>query len=267
MVSVPDLSKGESSMVSAPEEAPEESRPDVVDIDQLAVRWRMARLVFFAVVGYLIAAYIVLPLFWRFYVRTHPAVDDIPGITTTHNGIPGDPLNVGLIATEAELKSLMTAARWDAADPLSLRSDVRIAEDTVLDKSYDQAPVSSLYLFGRKEDLAYEQPVGDNPRKRHHVRLWKTEKTDPDGRPMWIGSATYDERVGLSHTTGEVTHHIAADVDTERDHLTKCWEQTSLLKELYYVDDFHKVCEGKNGGGDPWHTDGRLAVGVIAPAK
>jgi hypothetical protein len=235
------------------------------EVDRLARRWRWARLVFFAVLGYLLAAYIILPLVWRFYVHRHPALDDVPGITQTENGIPGDPLNVGFIGTEDEIKALMEAAQWKPADPLSLRADVRIAEDTVLDKSYDEAPVSSLYLFGRKEDLAYEQPVGDNPRKRHHVRFWKTKTLNSDGRPFWIGGATYDERVGLSHTTGEVTHHIDGNVDAERDHLMECLKQTSKLSEVYFVDDFHKEREGKNGGGDHWHTDGRLAVGIIAP--
>lgn len=244
-----------------------EPTADTSDLDRLARRSRWARLVFFAVLGYLIAAYGILPLVWRFYVHRHPALDDVPGITETRSGIPGDPLNVGAIGTEEELKSLMEAAHWHVADPLSLRSDVRIAEDTVLDKSYDQAPVSSLYLFGRKEDLAYEQPVGDNPRKRHHVRFWKTEKTDTDGRPVWVGGATYDERVGLSHTTGQVTHHIDPNVDAERDHVIESWKQTTHLREVYFVDDFHKVREGKNGGGDHWHTDGRLAVGVIKPAS
>ncbi|MHB0960170.1 MAG: LssY C-terminal domain-containing protein [Pirellulaceae bacterium] len=228
------------------------------------LRWQLARLTFMAVVAYLISAYILLPLFWKFYVRRHPSLDEVPGITTTRSGIPGDPLNVGLIGTEEELKFIMAAASWHSADSLSLRSDLRITEDTVLDRSYDQAPVSSLYLFGRKEDLAFEMPVGENPRKRHHVRFWKSDKTDPDGRPVWLGSATYDERVGLSHTTAEVTHHIAPDVDTERDHLVACWKRTELLSELYYVEDYHEVCTGKNGGGDPWHTDGRLAMGVVA---
>lgn len=235
------------------------------EVDRLAGRWRWARLVFFAVLGYLIAAYIILPLIWRFYVHRHPALDDVPGITQTKSGIPGDPLNVGLIGTEEEIKTLMEAAQWKPADPLSLRADVRIAEDTVLDKSYDEAPVSSLYLFGRKEDLAYEQSVGDNPRKRHHVRFWKTETLNSDGRPFWVGGATYDERVGLSHTTGEVTHHIDGNIDAERDHLVECWKQTAKLSEVYFVDDFHKDREGKNGGGDHWYTDGRLAVGVIVP--
>ena len=122
-----------------------------------------------------------------------------------------------------------------------------------------------LYLFGRREDLAFEQPVGDNPRKRHHVRFWKTEKTYDDGRPIWIGSASYDERVGLSHTTGQITHHIAADVDAERDHLFASLRATGKLADEYPVDDFHSTLEGRNGGGDPWFTDGRLFVGVFEP--
>jgi hypothetical protein len=35
----------------------------------------------------------------------------------------------------------------------------------------DEAPVSTLYLFGRKEDLAFEKPVGGSPKERHHVRF------------------------------------------------------------------------------------------------
>jgi hypothetical protein len=33
------------------------------------------------------------------------------------------------------------------------------------------------------------------------------------------------------------------------------------------MDNFHKVREGKNGGGDPWQTDGNLHVGVIKPTS
>jgi hypothetical protein len=175
---------------------------------------------------YLLAAYLVAPLVWKRYERRHPALDDAPGITLTSDGHPGDPLNVALIGTDAELKAIMKAAGWDPADPLGLRADLKIAADTVLRRSYENAPVSSLYLFGRKEDLAFEQPVGGDPSRRHHVRFWRAEKTDPDGRPVWVGSATYDQRVGLSHTTGQITHHIAADVDAERDHLMGTLEQT-----------------------------------------
>ena len=104
----------------------------------------------------------------------------------------------------------------------------------------------------------------ENYARRNHVRLWKTDKSDPDGRPVWIGSATFDEQVGLSHTTGQITHHIAPDVDEERDLLFLDLSATGSLSEDYFVDDFHTIREGRNGGGDPWYTDGRLEVGVIA---
>jgi hypothetical protein len=214
---------------------------------------------------YLILAYVVAPVAWRTYVDRHPALDDLPGITHTASGIPGDPLNVAVVGSERELKTIMIAAKWYPADPLTLESCLEIAEATVLKRPYDDAPVSSLFYDGRKEDLAFEMPVGPDPRKRHHVRFWKTDRFAGDGRPSWIGSATYDERVGLSDTTGEVTHHIAPDVDAERDHLMETLKATGQVEEEYDLPNFHKVREGKNGGGDPWHTDGALDVAVLKP--
>ena len=212
---------------------------------------------------WLIAAYLIAPTVWKSYAKRHPSFDDNPRITQTGDHHPGDPLNVSLIGTEDQIKTIMQAAKWLPAAKLGLRSDLKIGVDTVLSRPDDEAPVSNLFLFDRKEDLAYEMPVGDNPRQRHHVRLWKTGKNDADGRPVWIGSASYDERIGLSHTTGQITHHIAPDVDTERDHLFDNLKATGVLSEDYPVDGFHKTLEGRNGGGDPWHTDGRLFVGVI----
>jgi hypothetical protein len=148
---------------------------------------------------------------------------------------------------------------------VTLKSSLEIAEASVLDRKYDEAPVSSLFLFDRKQDLAFEQPVGDNPRKRHHVRFWKYAETMADGRDVWFGSATYDERVGLSHTTGEITHHIDGNVDVERDHIIETLRKTDLLVEVRIVAGFHTILDGKNGGGDAWHTDGSLSVAVTKP--
>jgi hypothetical protein len=217
-----------------------------------------------ALLAYLVIAYVALPLAWEYYTHRHPALDDVPGITETGTGIPGDPLNVALIGTKSQVEGILQAAGWFPADALGLKSDLKIAADTVLDRPYDEAPVSSLFLFGRKEDLAFEKPVGDNPKQRNHVRFWEAPQRDSDGRPCWLGSATYDERVGLSHTTGEVTHHIAPDVDTERDRLMHDLELTGRLSQIDTIDNFHRVREGRNGGGDPWHTDGALKVGVIS---
>lgn len=225
---------------------------------------RLARLVLLFAVIYAVTTYLAVPQLWKRYARRHPAFEDAPKITHTGAGIPGDPLNVALVGTKAEVMRIMLAARWHPADGLTFRSCLEIAEATVLRRPYADAPVSNLYLFGRKQDLAFEQAVGNDPRKRHHVRFWLSPRPDSTGRPFWIGAATFDRSVGLSHTTGQITHHIGADIDTERDHVFATLKATGLLAEVYPIDDFHRQRSGKNGGGDPWHTDGRLFVGVIA---
>ena len=84
-------------------------------------------------------------------------------------------------------------------------------------------------------------------------------------RPVWIGAATFDRGVGLSHTTGQITHHIGADIDAERDTLMHDLEAAGRLTALYYVTGVGPTLNGRNGGGDRYFTDGELAVGVLAP--
>lgn len=217
------------------------------------------------VIAYLFIAYLLMPEAWYHYVRRHPALDDVPGVTETHSGIPGDPINLALVGTREEVIRIMLRAHWMPADPITLESSLRIAADTIFRRAYVDAPVSSLYLFGRKEDLAFELPVGGNPRQRHHVRFWKSTKLDADGRLYWMGAATFDQSVGFSHTTGQITHHINGDVDVERDRLFTALQSTGDLQEIYSEPGFHKILQGRNGGGDRWWTDGVLRVGVIRP--
>ena len=194
-------------------------------------------------------------------------------MTHTASDIPGDPLNIALVGTEEDLIRAMNTARWDPANPLTFRSSsVRIVIDTMLRKPDDEAPVSNLYLFGRKEDLAFEKPVGSSPKERYHVRFWRMAKTDDD-RPAWIGSAAYDIGVELSRTTGQVTHHISPNLDAERDLLVTDLTK-SVLAPVRWLDGFHDKLQGRNGGGDQWRTDGRLAVvtlpltqGVSSPTR
>lgn len=197
--------------------------------------------------------------------RHHPDLLDGARITRTHNGLPGDPLNFAMVGSEADVRHALGNAGWLPANPLGLRSDVAIAVDTVIDKPDTKAPVSNLYLFGRKEDLAYEKPIGHSPRERHHVRFWRSEKTD-NGRPVWFGAATHDIGVELSRTTGQVTHRIAPDIDTERDLLLTDLKQAAACEDTRWIDGFHKELNGRNGGGDPWHTDGRLVLATLRPA-
>lgn len=212
-------------------------------------------------------AYAVMPLWWERYAATHPALDGIPAITRTAEGIPGDPINVAVAGSEDEVSSIFAAAGWSPADPLSLVSDARITADAVLDRPYPNAPVSTLMLFGRKQDLAFEQAVGTSPRERHHVRFWKAPKAHSSGAPLWVGAASFDRSIGLSHDTGQMTHHIASGIDAERDHVIATLQRTGQLSTVIPVLNFHTVHSGRNGGGDPWRTDGTLMLAVIGPTR
>jgi hypothetical protein len=212
-------------------------------------------------------AYLLIPNLWKRYAHRHPGLEDMPGRTYTADGIPADPINVALVGTKHEVMAIMLAAKWYPADPLTLRSCLEIAEASVFKRKYDDAPVSSEFLFGRKQDLAFEQAVGDNPRHRHHVRFWQSDKADADGRPIWLGAAIFDKRVGLSRTTGQITHETAPDIDAERDKLFDDLKRTGDLAEFVIVEGFQSVREGKNGEGNRWYTDGNLYEGVIKPAS
>jgi hypothetical protein len=174
------------------------------------------------------------------------------------SGIPGDPLNVAFYGSAEDLLVLMTKAGWDPADVITWRSALRITAASLRHRSYRDAPISSLYVNGRKQDFAFEQEVGD-ARRRHHVRFWKLDEHDALGRPLWIGATTRDVGIGISHTNGRPTHHIAPDIDAERDKLVEDVRATGQI-EIEWIDEFQPTSEGRNAAGDRFVTDRRLAV-------
>ena len=212
---------------------------------------------------YLALAYLVLPALWRHHEHL-PGMATMPTVTSTSDEHPGDPLNVALVGTETDVQRAFAAAHWFPADPITLRSSLEIAESVVLHRPDLDAPVSNLFLFGRHQDLAFEQEVSASARERHHVRFWRTPLRADGDRPVWIGSAAFDRSAGLSHTTGQITHHIAADVDAERDTVMRDLGKAGWLTTLYDVTGIGPTLNGRNGGGDRYFTDGELAVGVLA---
>ncbi len=222
-------------------------------------RSRYLRLLVGLLTIWALAAYLMVPWISKRYFQHHLKFTDAPRVTQTADDHPGDPLNIALVGTEEELFHAMTAIGWYPADPITFRSSIRIVVDSLFHKPDDDAPVSNLYLLGHTQNFAFEQPVGKSPRQRHHVRFWRWNQRE-DGRPDWIGSATFDRSVGLSHTTGQITHHIGPDVDAERDRFVSELEKADWAQQVRWVNGFHKLLEGRNGGGDRWHTDGRLAV-------
>jgi hypothetical protein len=215
---------------------------------------------------YLLTAYLILPLLWRVHEDGHhPALDAAPKVTTNAQGIPGGPINVALVGSRPELVGAMLAAGWRPADPITLRTSLEIAGSVLLDRPDPDAPVSSLYLFGRKQDLAFEREVGSSADRRHHVRWWRSDEPDAQGRPLWLGDASFDIGSGLSHLTGQITHHIAPDIDAERDALIADLAKAGQLEGQYQWPGVGPTQDGRNAGGDRYQTEGLMFVGVLKP--
>jgi LssY C-terminus len=211
------------------------------------------------VLAYTLLAYLVLPAFWTHYEH-QKGLANLPMVTRTVQGIPGDAINVGLIGDQRDVVCAMHEAGWYPADPITLRSSIEIVGSVLLDRPYRDAPVSNLYYLGRREDLAFEKPVGASADRRNHVRYWKVLDQGEEKRPVWLGAATLDHSVGVSHYTGAITHHIDADIDYERQFLATSLESAGMVDAKYQVTGIGPTMAGRNGGGDPYYTDGEIWV-------
>lgn len=209
--------------------------------------------------GYGIIAYIALPQIWAHYEH-QKGLAGVSMLTRTAQGIPGGPINVGLVGSREDVLCAMHAAAWYPADPITFRSSLEIVGSVVLDRPYRDAPVSSLFYDGRREDLAFEKPDGRSADRRHHVRFWEVLKQGEEGRPVWLGSVTFDRDVGLSRYTGQVTHHIAPDIDAARDGLTDDLKAAKVVEAIYEVSGIGPTLNGRNGEGDPYYTDGEVKI-------
>ncbi len=219
------------------------------------------------VAAWIFAAYVALPWLWKHYEH-QPGLESAPKFSVTAAGIPGDPLNLGLVGAEKAVVQAMLDAGWTPADPVSWRTSLGIARSVLEKRPYPTAPVSSLFVFGRKQDLAFEKAAtaGGSASRRHHVRFWRADDLGTGGVPFWLGAATFDRSVGFSHLTGQITHHIAADIDAERNAVIAGLRELGWLIQEYQVTGVGATLFGRNGGGDRYDTDGELTIGVLAVA-
>jgi hypothetical protein len=211
---------------------------------------------------WVVVAYLVLPRIHRILTFLY-VPDYFIGRTRTSDGLLGDPVNIGLLGAEAQLHAALRSAKWTRADNLSLGSGLKIVASTLRRKSYDEAPVSPLTLFGRQQDFAYQQEVAGNPAKRHHVRFWRTPEgwLLPGGIPVdWMAAGTFDRAVGFSLFTLQVTHKIEENTDIERDFIVHSLEAAEPAVSVKVIRDFSTGYHSRNGGGDSIITDGDLPI-------
>lgn len=220
-----------------------------------------AQLWFYLVV-YLLVAYLVLPRIHRILTVLY-VPDYFIGRARTSDGLLGDPVNLALLGREQQLHQALNRAGWVRADDVTPATSWRIVMSTLLRRTYREAPVSPLLLFGRMQDFAYQQEVEGNPAKRHHVRFWRCPEDWrlPGGRRAdWVAAGTFDRAVGLSWFTLQVTHRIAEDTDLERDHIVRQLLAADEAVRVDVIEDFSTGFHSRNGGGDSIRTDGDLPI-------
>ncbi len=223
---------------------------------------------YFAVfLTYCIASYVLLPQLVRFVIMILRR-NRIPRITYTDDGLPADPVNIILNGTYHDIINCFTSAGWSVADTLSIRSSIKMITSFLLNRPYPEAPFSSLYLFGRKQDVGFQMAVSKGPRKRHHIRFWAANidpkadisnvpywlaphPADPTKTVTWIGAGTEDLGIGLTRLTYQISHRSDKDIDKERDFILTSLKQTGMVSKEHFIQPGDVV-------GGKYISDGRI---------
>jgi len=209
---------------------------------------------------WLLSSYIVIPRIHRIMTKYY-LPNYFVGRIRSPDGLLSDPVNLALYGTEPEIHSAMQKANWDKAEDLTTKTFIKTAYCSIFHRSYPNAPVGGMYLFNRKQDFAYQQEVGGSPNTRHHIRFWKTPKHwyMPGGRKAdWLAAATYDTRLGIKMTSGQIDHRIHEDIDEEREYVIDTLKKTGSIKNIEVVKHFTASYHDRNSGGDMIKTDGSL---------
>ncbi len=172
----------------------------------------------------------------------------------------GDMVNFVIIGSQKDVQAALDAATWHVADTNNEKAVLAAVEATYEKKDYLQMPMSTLYLFGRKQDFGYEmaEPIA-MVASRHHFRIWKAPFTWKD-QEVWVGAGTHDVGFAKDKRNGSVTHKIDPSVDGERDNIGSSLQKANRAKTMSYYLPPNPVQDAKNATGDGYNSDGRLLV-------
>jgi hypothetical protein len=175
-------------------------------------------------------------------------------------GNPGDMVNFSIIGTQDQVTKAFAAAGWVQVDKTTQDAVVHGLISTLSHDAYTEMPMSTLYLFGRSQDLSFARAAPlEVAAIRHHLRVWKTTET-VGGEPLWVGSATHDNGFEKDQRNGGITHHIDANVDQERDFLEQSFSGAGVLAGAAYVLPANPLTTAKTATGGSFESDGRIVV-------
>ena len=194
------------------------------------------------------------------------ALEELPCCVVDSSGDnTGDPLNIVLIGEATDIYYAVIRAGWDETEAVTATSGWKTAASFFSGGAYRYSPVSSLYLFGRRQDVALQR-IRENIHERNHFRLWLAPMTF-EGQPVWVGQISRD--IGVRFTRKTITtHKIDPDVDETREFLIENFAYSQVLEKFAYVGGVGETpMDAPRGNltGDPWFTDGLRVVMWIPP--
>ncbi|HSM29168.1 MAG TPA: LssY C-terminal domain-containing protein [Woeseiaceae bacterium] len=189
------------------------------------------------------------------------ALEQLPCCVVDSNGSnTGDPLNIVIVGEPQDIYYAVIRAGWDETETVTAASGWKTAASFFTGGAYRYSPVSSLYLFGRKQDVALQR-IRENIHERNHFRLWLAPMTFR-GHTVWIGQISRD--IGVRFTTRTITtHKIDPDVDETREFLVENFAYNEVLEKFAYVRGVGAAPidePRQNLTGDPFFTDGLRVV-------
>jgi LssY C-terminus len=188
------------------------------------------------------------------------SIDSLPRRVNDEFQNQGDMVNFVIVGSQKDVQAALDAATWHVADTNNEKAVLNALMQTYDSKDYLAMPMSTLYLFGRKQDFGYEmaEPIA-MVASRHHFRIWKAPFTWK-GSEVWCGAGTHDIGFAKDKRNNSVTHKIDPAVDGERDNIGSSLQKANKAKTLNYYLPPNPVQDAKNATGDGYHSDGRLLV-------
>jgi hypothetical protein len=205
-------------------------------------------------ITYVAMAYVIIPVLFRVFRLFYNPVH-LPLYCTTPDGFASDPINIALVGSRPDVITAMAAAGWVQADAKTMVNLLRQVVFGALSRSYPHAPVSTLYLFGRKQDLAFEKEIAGSRGYRHHVRFWaadtslakefgsherfwqrfhRTNRRRPNAQ-FWVGAASKDVGFAPIRHNAQLTHMIDPNTDSERHLILKDLKRAQKLRSHHTV--------------------------------
>jgi hypothetical protein len=184
--------------------------------------------------------------------------NQLPSRTLDKKAHAADLIDVAFLGSREQLDQAFQAAGWKPSDAVSRRAVMRQFHAFLEQTNYPNAPMSPQSFEGRQPDLTLEKTL-DSYEKRDHVRIWGLGQT-ANGTPVWGSAAVRETGATLSLTHKGFIHHVAADLDQERQVILRDLQAADCVASAGLVARAGSAHSMINATGELLHTGGDIMV-------